>query len=252
MRAVPVDYRTCREDPCSLGPESGEVRESFEGEPVTLFTHAIDCRGSAEPSPAPTTTARAPAPGRCTCSTGPTTRASDTRIYGESGFHHDDWESEQVRLGAAGGEARASSHHGYNYEGGRDQLALRRRDHPPPGVGSRAAHLLHLGRQPRRPRERARLRALPLDARRRSPPRAPGADRRLRPRHRVRDHAPVAQASLERSGVHGHGLTARLGREPGLRFAERLEVLVLIEPLEHPRVAGQQGREQGDERSPSR
>jgi hypothetical protein len=43
---------------------------------------------------------------------------SDTRIYGDSGFHHDDWESEQLRLGAAGAQARASSHHGYNYVGG--------------------------------------------------------------------------------------------------------------------------------------
>ncbi len=118
MRAVPVDYRTCREDPCSLGPESGEVRESFEGEPVTLFTHAIDCRGSAEPP-----TARAPdcsgeRAGSLYLQYWAYYPGSNTRIYGDSGFHRDDWESEQLRLRAGGAEARASSHHGYNYEGG--------------------------------------------------------------------------------------------------------------------------------------
>ncbi len=35
------------------------------------------------------------------------------------GFHDDDWESVQVRIGKDGGvEERASSHHGYNYRPG--------------------------------------------------------------------------------------------------------------------------------------
>ena len=37
---------------------------------------------------------------------------------GRPGFHPDDWESYQVRIGPQGAEARAGSHHGYNYEGG--------------------------------------------------------------------------------------------------------------------------------------
>jgi len=118
MRAVPVDYRSCREDPCSLGPESGEVRRSFEGEPVTLFTHAVDCRGSAEPPASADVDCSGARAGSLYLQYWAYYPGSNTKIYGEDGFHHDDWESEQVRLGAAGGEARASSHHGYNYEGG--------------------------------------------------------------------------------------------------------------------------------------
>src|SRR5688572_13028093 len=37
---------------------------------------------------------------------------------GRPGFHPDDWESYQVRIGPRGAQARAGSHHGYNYEGG--------------------------------------------------------------------------------------------------------------------------------------
>jgi hypothetical protein len=118
MRALPVDYRSCRADPCSLGPESGAVRESFEGEPVTLFTHAIDCRGSAEPPPGAAYDCSGERAGSLYVQYWAYYPGSNTRIYGDSGFHHDDWESEQLRLRGDAGEARASSHHGYNYEGG--------------------------------------------------------------------------------------------------------------------------------------
>ena len=34
----------------------------------------------------------------------------------DAGYHHDDWESVQIRIGADGeADERASSHHGYNY-----------------------------------------------------------------------------------------------------------------------------------------
>jgi hypothetical protein len=37
-------------------------------------------------------------------------------IAGDAGYHHDDWESVQIRIGPEGGvDERASSHHGYNY-----------------------------------------------------------------------------------------------------------------------------------------
>ncbi|HEX5712252.1 MAG TPA: hypothetical protein VFX85_02940 [Solirubrobacterales bacterium] len=37
-------------------------------------------------------------------------------VAGEKGFHRDDWESVQVRVGSDGEvDARASSHHGYNH-----------------------------------------------------------------------------------------------------------------------------------------
>jgi hypothetical protein len=121
MRAVPVDFRRCREDPCSLGPETGEVDRTSAGEPVTLFVHPVDCRANAM-------------------------RASERRGYdcsgeraghlylqywayypgsqslrglpGNPGFHHDDWESLQLKLGGGETLARASSHDGYNYTGG--------------------------------------------------------------------------------------------------------------------------------------
>lgn len=100
MRALPIDYRSCREDPCSLGPERGEVTASFEGEPVTLFTHAVEGKDSLYLQ------YWAYYPG------------SNTQVWGERGYHPDDWESLQVRVGPAGTDARASSHQGYNYTGG--------------------------------------------------------------------------------------------------------------------------------------
>lgn len=40
MRALPVDYRRCREDACAEGAESGQIWRSRSGERVTAFTHA--------------------------------------------------------------------------------------------------------------------------------------------------------------------------------------------------------------------
>ena len=47
MRALPVDYRSCRQDACAEGAESGPVSESLDGEPVTAFVHVVDCRDAA-------------------------------------------------------------------------------------------------------------------------------------------------------------------------------------------------------------
>jgi hypothetical protein len=45
-------------------------------------------------------------------------------VAAEKGFHLDDWESVQVRIGADGEvDQRASSHHGYNYRGDAANLA---------------------------------------------------------------------------------------------------------------------------------
>ena len=42
---------------------------------------------------------------------------SATRTFGRAGYHSDDWESFQVRIGGDGStEVRASSHGSYNYE----------------------------------------------------------------------------------------------------------------------------------------
>jgi hypothetical protein len=121
MRAVPVDFRSCREDPCSMGAEQGEVLASDEGEPVTLFVHAVDCRTAAA--------ARSERRGY-DCSD---ERAGNLYLQfwayypgsqslrglpGNPGFHPDDWESTQIRVGPDATDARASSHQGYNYRGG--------------------------------------------------------------------------------------------------------------------------------------
>ena len=121
MRALPVDFRRCREDPCSMGAEAGEVAASTAGEPVTLFAHVVDCRGRA---------AREASANGYDCSG---ERAGHLYLQywayypgsqswralpGDAGFHRDDWESFQIRVGPDVRAARASSHHGYNYDGG--------------------------------------------------------------------------------------------------------------------------------------
>jgi len=123
-RALPVDFQRCRSTACGDGPESGLVHRSNAGLPVTAFVHVIDCRAAAA--------ARARGEG-FDCS-------GDRRGYlyiqywlyyadsatlrdviGGLGYHHDDWESVQIRIGADGSSAeRASSHEGYNHEQGAD------------------------------------------------------------------------------------------------------------------------------------
>lgn len=120
MRAVPVDFRRCREDPCAEGAAAGPVRESLAGEPATAFVHVVDCRDPAAAGSDGFECGGSRAgrvylqywlyyPGSATA------RA----LLGDRGAHPDDWESFQVRIAPDGGaEARASSHHGYNGTGG--------------------------------------------------------------------------------------------------------------------------------------
>lgn len=127
MTALPVDYRECRESECSVGPEEGVMTETSAGLPVSAFIHVADCRDPADAEPG------------LDCSG---TRAGKLYVQywfyyvdsatlegeglqkaamaeaGRPGFHFDDWESFQVRIGPHGTQARAGSHHGYNYEGG--------------------------------------------------------------------------------------------------------------------------------------
>ena len=123
-RALPVDFRRCRSPACADGSEHGIVRRSDGGLPVTAFVHVVDCRDEGA--------AIAEAEGAL-CS-GP--RAGNLYIQywtyyadsatlrgipfvGERGFHEDDWEGVQIRIGPDGAvDERASSHHGYNYARG--------------------------------------------------------------------------------------------------------------------------------------
>jgi hypothetical protein len=119
-RAVPVDFRRCRSTECGDGPGSGVVHRTDEGLPVTAFVHVVDCRPEAaertESEGADCSGARA---GNLyiqywTYYTDSATLRG-VPIAGAKGYHHDDWEGVQIRIGDDGEVSeRASSHHGYN------------------------------------------------------------------------------------------------------------------------------------------
>ena len=116
MSALPVDFRSCRSPSCSDGPASGRVTHSHAGEPVTAFTHVIDCRDpeSGEGHGYDCSGERG---GRLYIQfwTYYGDSATSRALYGASGYHHDDWEGYQVRIDPDGSAyARASSHNGYN------------------------------------------------------------------------------------------------------------------------------------------
>lgn len=102
-RALPVDFRHCRDAECADGSARGLVNETDAGLPVTAFVHVIERGGGLYIQYwlyyADSATLRG------------------MPIAGDAGYHHDDWESVQIRIGPDGGvDERASSHHGYNYE----------------------------------------------------------------------------------------------------------------------------------------
>jgi hypothetical protein len=116
MRALPVDFRSCRSTRCGGGPESGPVWRSNTGEPAAAFVHVVDCR---------TELARMESASHGYDCSGE--RAGNLYVqywtyYANSSFwghvaHDDDWEGMQVRVTRDGTESRATSHHGYNYTG---------------------------------------------------------------------------------------------------------------------------------------
>ena len=119
---LPVDFRRCRSTACSDGSARGLVQRSDSGEPVTAFVHVVDCRpGAAESSAAVGADCSGPRAGNLYISYWTYYPESATLrgvpIAGAKGFHKDDWESVQVRIGPDGeAHQRASSHHGYNSE----------------------------------------------------------------------------------------------------------------------------------------
>jgi len=120
-RALPVDFRRCRHSACGDGSARGLVRLSDAGLPVTAFVHVVDCRrdGAAGAHGAGPECSGDRAgnlylqywlyyPDSATLRGVP--------IAGARGFHEDDWEGVQIRIGPDGRvDERASSHHGYNY-----------------------------------------------------------------------------------------------------------------------------------------
>jgi hypothetical protein len=125
-RALPVDFRRCRSASCGNGSARGFVHRSDAGLPVTAFVHVIDCR-------LPAAGYSVAASAQCSGSRAgnlyiqywlyyaDSATLRDVPVVGGLGYHHDDWESVQIRIGADGSTAeRASSHAGYNHEQGAD------------------------------------------------------------------------------------------------------------------------------------
>ena len=120
-RAVPVDFRRCRSTECGDAVDHGLVRRSDRALPVTAFVHVVDCRAGeaagAEAAGADCSGARA---GHLYLEYFTYYADSATLrgvpIAGQIGFHRDDWEGVEIRIGPGGEvDERASSHGGYNY-----------------------------------------------------------------------------------------------------------------------------------------
>ncbi len=112
-RALPVDFRRCRVAECADGSPRGVVHESDAGLAATAFVHVVDCR---EGGPG----CEGPRAGNLYIQYWTYYADSATLrgvpVAGERGYHLDDWESVQVRIGPDGRvDERASSHHGYNH-----------------------------------------------------------------------------------------------------------------------------------------
>ena len=118
-RAVPVDYRRCRVSACGDSSEGELVHRTDERLPVTAFVHVVDCRaGETERSEAAGADCRGSRAGNLYIQYWLYYADSATLrdLIGDAGYHHDDWESVQVRIGPDGEvDERASSHDGYNY-----------------------------------------------------------------------------------------------------------------------------------------
>jgi hypothetical protein len=120
-RALPVDFRRCRAVRCADGSARGLVHRTDKRLPVTAFVHVVDCRaGQAQDSESAGADCSGDRGGNLYIqywlyyANSATLRG--VPVAGEAGYHPDDWESVQFRLGPDGHvDERASSHNGYNY-----------------------------------------------------------------------------------------------------------------------------------------
>ncbi len=104
---LPVDWRRCRSTACGDGPGQGSVRRTDAGLPVTAFVHVVDRRP------------RGSLYIQYWLYYADSATFAGVPIAEDEGYHDDDWESVQVRVGGDGEvDERASSHHGYNYRPG--------------------------------------------------------------------------------------------------------------------------------------
>jgi len=123
-RAVPVDFRRCRVTACGDAARKGFVRRTDAGLPVSAFVHVVDCRrDGAERTEAEGADCSGPRAGNLYIQYWTYYADSATLrgvpVIGGKGYHRDDWEGIQIRIGPDGSvDARASSHHGYNQRPG--------------------------------------------------------------------------------------------------------------------------------------
>jgi hypothetical protein len=120
-RALPVDFRRCRRSACGDGSPRGLAHRSDRGLPVTAFVHVVNCRaGEAEPAEAEGADCSEPRTGYLYIQYwlyyADSATLRDIPVVGGEGYHRDDWEMVEIRVGPDGRvDERASSHHGYNY-----------------------------------------------------------------------------------------------------------------------------------------
>jgi len=123
-RAVPVDFRRCREAACGDGAGQGYVRRTETGLPVSAFVHVVDCRpDAAEESEAAGVDCSGSRAGNLYIQYWAYYADSATLrgvpVAGGAGYHRDDWEGVQIRVRSDGSvDERASSHNGYNQRPG--------------------------------------------------------------------------------------------------------------------------------------
>jgi hypothetical protein len=120
-RAVPVDFRRCRSSGCGDAIDHGLVRRTDRELPVSAFVHVVDCRaGESEGSEAAGADCSGERAGNLYLEYftyyADSATLRDVPVAGELGFHRDDWEGVELRIGPDGEiDERASSHEGYNY-----------------------------------------------------------------------------------------------------------------------------------------
>jgi hypothetical protein len=111
--SLPVDPRSCRDRRCADSSAPGRLGRSFHDHPATAFVHVVDCRQGTH---GPSADCSGPRAGNLYLQYWLYYPDSATRPWGRRGYHRDDWESFQVRIGADGtAQTRASSHKGYNH-----------------------------------------------------------------------------------------------------------------------------------------
>ncbi|HVY77627.1 MAG TPA: hypothetical protein VG898_03885 [Solirubrobacterales bacterium] len=122
-RAVPVDFRRCRETSCGDAPGQGRVTRTQAGLPVTAFVHVLDCRPGGEGAEAEGVDCTGPRAGNLYIQYWTYYADSATfrgvPVLEDEGYHPDDWEGVQIRIRPDGSaQERATSHSGFNQRPG--------------------------------------------------------------------------------------------------------------------------------------